>query len=58
MVFWREVLDRARGRAAGVREVGDGEEWVLVEDLAVKEPLQEVPRHWCWQALGRQRRVA
>lgn len=29
-----------------VREVGDGEKGVLVEDVAVKEPLQEVPRHW------------
>lgn len=29
-----------------VREVGDGEKGVLVEDFAVKEPLQEVPRHW------------
>lgn len=29
-----------------VREVGDGEKGVLVEDVAVKEPLEEVPRHW------------
>lgn len=38
-----------------VRQVGDGEEGVLVEDFAVKEPLQEVPRHWSfagWEAIG------
>lgn len=29
-----------------IREVGDGEKGVLVEDFAVKEPMQEVPRHW------------
>lgn len=42
----------------GIREVGDGEKRVLVEDFAVKEPLQEVPRHWCLQAIGKQRLVA
>lgn len=45
-----------------VREVGDGEKGVLVEDVAVKEPLQEVPRHWVrrwsrsrlfWGGMGR-----
>lgn len=38
-----------------IRQVGDGEEGVLVEDFAVKEPLQEVPRHWSfagWEAIG------
>lgn len=35
-----------RGGEDGIRKVGDGEERVLVEDVAVKEPLQEVPRHW------------
>lgn len=35
-----------QGGQADVREIGDGEKGVLVEDFAVKEPLQEVPRHW------------
>lgn len=35
-----------------VREVGDGEKGVLVEDFAVKEPLQEVPRHWSFAGGG------
>lgn len=29
-----------------LREVGDGEKGVLVEDVALEEPLQQVPRHW------------
>lgn len=33
-----------------IREVGDGEKGVLVEDFAVQEPLEEVPRHWCLEA--------
>lgn len=47
----------AKREAGGIREVGDGEKGVLVEDFAVKEPLQEVPRHWCLQAIGTQRLV-
>lgn len=55
---YRQDEDTAGLRAGqGVREVRDGEEGVLVEDLAVKEPLQEVPRHWCWRALGKQQRI-
>lgn len=60
---WRDSsrADRARGgrgvgvpgKGFGIREVGDGEKGVLVEDLAVKEPLQEVPRHWCLEAIGK-----
>lgn len=43
----------ARERLGGLREVRDGEKRVLVEDLAVQEPLKEVPRHWCLEALGK-----
>lgn len=27
------------------REVGDGEEWVLVEDITLDKSLQQIPRH-------------
>ncbi len=35
-----------------VREVRDGEKGVLVEDIALEEPLQQVPRHWVWRRSG------
>lgn len=31
--------------AVGLREIRDGEEGVLVEDITLDEPLQQVPRH-------------
>lgn len=31
---------------AALREVRDGEEWILVEHVALEEPLQQFPRHW------------
>lgn len=40
------------GGRGGIREVRDGEKGVLVEDFAVKEPLQEVPRHWSFGKLS------
>lgn len=40
------------GVTGSIREVGDGEKGVLVEDLAVQEPLEEVPRHWYLKAPG------
>lgn len=46
---WQEVVQHgidSTGLGEGIRKVGDGEKGVLVEDVAVKEPLQEVPRHW------------
>lgn len=33
-------------RSRSLREVGDGEKGVLVEDVALEESLQQVPRHW------------
>lgn len=49
---WQD--SRGLGVAGTIREVGDGEKGVLVKDLAVQEPLKEVPRHWCFEAPGKQ----
>lgn len=38
-------LNDGEGQAV-LREVGDGQEWILVEHVALEEPLQQVPRHW------------
>lgn len=55
---WDRVNHQRGGKDTGqvdIRKVGDGKKGVLVEDFAVKEPLQEVPRHWSfagWEAIG------
>lgn len=43
--------DSAARRGVGrkhndILEVGDGEKRVTIEDLAVNESLQQMPRHW------------
>jgi hypothetical protein len=30
-----------------LREVGYRKERVLIEDIALDEPLKQIPRHWC-----------
>lgn len=42
------VLSRDDDGTVGwpVREVRDGEKWILVEHVALEEPLQQIPRHW------------
>lgn len=32
-----------------LREVGHGEKGILIEHVALQEPLQQVPRHWLWR---------
>ena len=32
--------------AVGSREVRDGEEGILIEYVALEEPLEQFPRHW------------
>lgn len=34
------------------REIRHGEEGVLVKDIALEEPLQQVPRHWSRRGQG------
>ena len=55
---WRQEggrkKERRKGKKEDAREVRHGEEGVLVEDVALEEPLQQVPRHWLrrrWGAL-------
>lgn len=46
------------GSFACLREVGDGEERIRIEDIRVKEPLQKLPRHLAWGRSRRRRRRA
>ncbi len=42
------------GKMRGVflREVGYRKERVLVKDIALDEPLKQIPRHWCLAGTG------
>jgi hypothetical protein len=40
-------------RGMFLREVGYRKEWVLVKDIALDEPLKQIPRHWCLAGAGR-----
>ena len=44
-ILWNETCILIQ-RGESLREVCYRKEWVLVKDIALNEPLQQVPRHW------------
>lgn len=45
-VFVTAVLSYALDARSNIREVRHREERILVKDIALEEPLKQVPRHW------------